>query len=75
MAKIYVCDACDSVIKDPHKLKMKEFYMRPTFEFGNIDFIEDSQKIKIHLCDDCFHALNELAKKKLVGDKRVNDNG
>ena len=68
MAKVYMCDACGITMKDPHEAKMKEFGMGLTYEFGEMLFIPVTQKTKVHLCDDCFHSLREIAKNKRVGD-------
>lgn len=68
MAKAYVCDACGRTMQNPHEAKMKKFYMGTTYEFGGAFFCPVSQKTKVHLCDDCYHALREIAEKKKVGE-------
>ena len=64
MAKAYACDACGMVITDPYKVKMREFYVGVEFDCGmafpcNVK----TCKSKVHLCDDCYHALHEIAKR------------
>ena len=70
MAKVYVCDACGIVVERPHDVKMKEFYIGCAFEGGGIFPSFDTRKIKVHLCDDCYHALCEIAERK---DNEGND--
>ena len=68
MGKAYVCDACGRTIQNPHEARMKEFYIGATFEFGGVSFLPVTNKTKVHLCNDCYHALREIAKKKKVGE-------
>lgn len=55
--RVYKCDACGEVIKEPHKVGMKEF----CFEVSNCDtrqvFLPVKRKKKIHLCELCFKCL------------------
>ena len=65
MAECYVCDACGVTITDPYKVKMKEFYIGCDFtEFGDFPVCCRVKK-KIHLCDECYHALHELARRPI----------
>ena len=32
MAKTFICDACGTVIQNPHSIKMKEFNLIGTYE-------------------------------------------
>ena len=65
MAKVYVCDACGDTIRNPHAVKMKEFYIGCSFDLGGGVFPSfDTRKVKVHLCDDCYNALCEIARKK-----------
>lgn len=66
--QVYKCDACGQIIEDPYKMKMKEFYIRCTPTYLNYDF---TKKVKIHLCNDCYHNLNNLAVAKLSKDKEI----
>lgn len=71
MANAYVCDACGETITDPHNAKMKEFYIAWNINgIGNYVSCLTKRRTKVHLCDDCYHALCEIAEKK-----RVKDNG
>ena len=65
MAEAYVCDACGITITDPYNVKMKEFYIGWTSDsvVGLFSF-KDKRRTKVHLCDDCYHALCEIAEKK-----------
>jgi uncharacterized protein YlaI len=63
MAKAYVCDACGITITNPHDARMKEFYVGCEYVLGAYFPSFDTRKIKVHLCDDCFHALCEIATK------------
>ena len=67
MAKSYICDACEITIKNPYKAKMKEFYIGCSFEIGGVLPSFDTRRTKVHLCDDCYHALREIATKVKMG--------
>ena len=62
MAKAYVCDACGFTIENPHRAKMREFYIGMDIDFGVASPCPRKRKIKVHLCDECYHALHEIAK-------------
>ena len=64
MAKAYVCDACGITISNPYEVKMKEFYVGCSFEYHNVFPSFDKRRINVHLCDDCYHALCEIAENK-----------
>lgn len=64
MAKAYVCDACEITIIDPYEVKMKEFYVGCTYEFGSVFPCNATRRTRVHLCDDCYQALCEIAEKK-----------
>lgn len=61
--RVYQCDSCNKVISNPHKVKMKEFYVGIDMEyFTRIQSpIKSRRRVKIHLCDDCFKGLNTIA--------------
>ena len=63
MAECYVCDACGITITDPYSVKMKEFYIGCEFTECGVFPAPRRAKKKVHLCDECYHALNELAKE------------
>lgn len=52
--KAYICDSCGKAMHGAHELKLKHRTPDKTY------------KEKIHLCTDCFHALNEIAAKNDV---------
>lgn len=64
--RVYQCDSCYKIIKNPYIVKMKEFYIGIDTEyFTRIKTpIECKRKIKIQLCDDCYKGLNLIAEKK-----------
>ena len=64
MAKAYVCDACGLTIENPHRVKMKEFYVGMDICLGVAFPRPSRRRIQVHLCDECYHALNEIAKEK-----------
>ena len=53
--KAYICDSCGKTIYNPHREKMREFYV----EYYRIDM---SRKTKIHLCNECYRGLNKIAE-------------
>ena len=62
--KAFVCDACGMTITNPYKVKMREFYTGCDFEIDGVFPCNVRRfKHKIHLCDDCYHALHEIGKK------------
>ena len=63
MSVEYVCDSCGEMMKNPHDVKMKEFYIGCSFDLDGVYPFFDSRKVKIHLCDDCYHGLKEIVKK------------
>lgn len=67
MAKAYVCDACGITITDPYDVKMKEFYVGCSFESFGVLPSYSKRRINVHLCDDCYHALCEIATRKKDG--------
>lgn len=73
--RIYQCDCCQKVISNPHKVKMKEFYIRIDTDCisGIAIPIESKGRIKIHLCDECYKGLNLLGE--LVPKKPKNGDG
>ena len=68
MSKEYVCDSCREIMKNPHDVKMKEFYIGYTLEMDGALPYCTNQKVKIHLCDDCFRSLKEIAKKAVTNE-------
>lgn len=66
MSKEYVCDSCNGIIKNPHDVKMKEFYIGCSFDFGRVLPSLDTRKVKIHLCDKCFLGLRKIAEKAVT---------
>ena len=63
MSKEYVCNSCNEIIRNPHDVKMKEFYIGCSFDFGRALPFNDTRKVKIHLCDKCFLGLSKIAEK------------
>lgn len=61
--KVYQCDACKKVIRDPYKVKMKEFYIGTIFDDGTYFPIDTNRKTKVHLCDACYGGLSLIANK------------
>lgn len=69
MAKAYVCDACGITITDPYDVKMKEFYIGCSYVLGCVMPSSEKRRIKVHLCDDCYHALCEIGTKVQRGEQ------
>ena len=64
MSKVYKCDNCGRMIENPYTERMKEFYMGSKFGIGMCFPEESKQKVKIHLCHDCYKGLKNVADKK-----------
>lgn len=63
MAEAYICDACEQAITDPYSVRMKEFYIGKDFDEG-FYLSNIVKKRKVHLCDECYHSLREIAKRR-----------
>ena len=59
MSKQYICDCCGEVLRDVHKVKMKEFYFDLDYDLP-LAVVGAKKAKKAHLCDDCFSALKEI---------------
>lgn len=68
MAKAYICDACGITMTVPYEAKMKEFYIGCSFELNGVFPSFNKRRVKVHLCDDCYHALHLMAKEKGAED-------
>lgn len=66
--KTYICDSCGEIIDDPYKVKMKEFYVGMDIDYGIATPLKRKRISKVHLCDDCFSSLYEIAARKKEGD-------
>lgn len=64
--KVYKCDSCGKIIENPYTEEMKEFYVGSISENMGIFPINSKRKVKIHLCKNCFNALKDIAKRKLM---------
>ena len=64
MSQVYLCDACNVKITDPHKVKMKEFYVGCSYELFGTFPVDSTRKVKVHLCDDCYKGLRMIAKNR-----------
>lgn len=64
--KAYVCDACGVAMTNPHEAKMREFYVGFEPFCGHMAFCNVKVKKKVHLCDECYHSLHEIAKRTEV---------
>lgn len=67
--KKYVCDSCGRIIPDPHHERMKEFSIG--VDYGDRAPVLAKRKIKIHLCDKCFHGLYSIVEKQEKWDNNV----
>ena len=67
--KVYKCDSCGAMIENPYTAKMKEFYVGCTFEKGMALPEDAKQKVKVHLCEQCYRGLCTIADN-VRGDKQ-----
>lgn len=62
--RVYACDICGDIMTEPHSARMREF----CFTISNCDIYQvpqkDKQKVKIHLCNNCFEGFKCIAKEK-----------
>ena len=59
--KAYVCDACKKTIKNPHDVKMKEYYFKPVTGRLKTLYLNATRKVKRHICDVCYSGLQKIA--------------
>ena len=71
MSKEYVCNSCNRIMKNPHEVKMKEFYIGCSFDFYRVLPSLDTRKVKIHLCDKCFLELRKIAEKVVTANEKL----
>ena len=71
MSKEYVCNSCEEIAKNPHEVKMKEFYIGCSFETFGVFPSFDKRKLKIHLCDNCFRGLRKIAEKAVNNNENL----
>ncbi len=69
MAKAYVCDACGVTMANPYEEKMREFYVGVGYDYHAYKVNVKTAKQKVHLCDECYHALYKIADR----ERRYND--
>lgn len=62
MAEAYICDACGAAIQYPHSQKMKEFCLKGSYDMGTVFKKGVKEEKKVHLCDNCYHALRLIAE-------------
>ena len=69
MARVYVCDICETFLRDPHDAHMREFTIGVTFDLGG-GFPCDvkTRKRKVHICGECYKALREASRKSAAGE-------
>ena len=70
--KVYKCDACGKVIKDPYEEKMKEFDIVCEFDMCGVFPRRNKNHTKVDLCEECYRGLHLIAKaedKKVMPDK------
>lgn len=60
--RVYQCDGCSKVVEDPYTVKMKEFCIEVSGGFIPTE-CNTKRKAKIHLCENCFKGLHNIAKK------------
>lgn len=62
--KVYQCDACGKVIKDPYEENMKEFTVIAECDCSGVFPVNFKGRTKVDLCEECFHGLHLIAEKK-----------
>lgn len=63
MAKAYVCDACNVTMVNPYEAKMREFYVGVGYDYHAYEINVKTAKQTVHLCDECYLALREIAAR------------
>lgn len=63
--KSYVCDVCQTIISNPHTVKMKEFYVGYTYEIGSGAIpINSKRREKLHMCSHCWQEFLKTCLKR-----------
>lgn len=69
MSKVYKCDCCEEIIKDPHEARMKEFYVGADYDIVcGILPLNSKNTTKIHLCDNCYKGLKAIGERVIYND-------
>lgn len=69
MSKVYKCDCCEEIIKDPHEARMKEFYVGADYDIVcGILPLNSKNTTKIHLCEKCYKGLKEIGGRVKSGE-------
>ena len=63
MSKVYKCDACEVMIDNPYKARMKEFYIGTQYDviWGMLP-INCKDTTKVHLCEECYKGLKKIGQ-------------
>ena len=70
MSKVYKCDCCEGIIKDPYEANMKEFYVGAEYDMVcGILPIKSKNITKIHLCEECYKGLKEIGARVKAGEE------
>jgi hypothetical protein len=65
MARVYVCDICNTLLKNPYDVHMREFFIGIEFDLcGGMPCDVKSRKRRVHICGDCYKALQEAGRKR-----------
>ena len=70
---MYECDACGMTTENPHRYKMKEFFVE-SYGCSNYPYIAAypaTRKVKVHLCDGCYKSLQTIANAKRDDHGRI----
>jgi hypothetical protein len=68
--KVYQCDACGIIIKDPYEAKMKEFSVVCDSDMCGVFPVNLKSRMKVHLCEECYQGLHIIAEMKKVGESQ-----
>ena len=64
--KVYVCDICGDVIDKPYDARMREFHF--ICDYDCLPY-PTKEKVKIHLCGDCFEEFKCIVKQKKIKER------
>ena len=66
--KVYQCDACGKVMKNPYEENMIEFSVACTFDYIGVFPMNIKNRTRVDLCKECYHGLHLIAEMKRSAD-------
>lgn len=66
--KVFQCDCCKKIIKDPYEVNFREYYLAVEYTLGAYFPVNSRKREKADLCADCYKNLHQVMKIKDSAD-------